>query len=303
LAKDQQDKEKWLSTIKEQITFCQTKLIRNKSTNDLFKSSKYEGLLNKRGENRKNWKRRYFKFKGKSLFYYVNPEDHIPLGMIALQHFELFNADDRMKKPFCIELRHQDKRCWFLQAESALSLFEWLTMFGPVVVKLDGPVIDKYMDPVEKQMEKEAEEGNLVVENLSKMENLADIEAAFDKIDEPLKQRVSVPHPAKVQVGKNPARKTALPISKLFSPEDLPLNSSDAASNEPPKKESEQTKTLRKFVLNDMESLAVTSGTVVSSGVRQTIGKKGMAKMIQSAEWQEASKNEDNPSQTEAGAD
>jgi hypothetical protein len=93
----------------------------------------------------KNWKKRYFKLKGNTLFYYEAPSDNNPLGGINLPEFSLHLAEAKMKKEFCFELRHSSARCYFLQAISLQSLREWLCALFNAISLIDEEVVDKYL--------------------------------------------------------------------------------------------------------------------------------------------------------------
>jgi len=103
----------------------------------------------------RNWKRRYFKLKNKTLFYYKSKESIVPIGYILLNHFRLFDAEEKMKRENCVELRHEIKRCYFLQAENKSILSALVWEFKKYLIFADPFFLEKVpqLQDDEKKME------------------------------------------------------------------------------------------------------------------------------------------------------
>eukprot|EP01119_Soliformovum_irregulare_P002502 TRINITY_DN12752_c0_g1_i1.p1 TRINITY_DN12752_c0_g1~~TRINITY_DN12752_c0_g1_i1.p1 ORF type:complete len:478 (+),score=122.87 TRINITY_DN12752_c0_g1_i1:54-1487(+) len=93
------------------------------------------GILTKRGEKRKNWKRRWFALTSTSLQYYKkNPQessDAKTLGVLTLAEVTSIEENSTMKKTFCwsMALPH---RTYYMHADTKPEMDEWLEMINKV---------------------------------------------------------------------------------------------------------------------------------------------------------------------------
>lgn len=109
------------------------------------------GYLTKRGKTVPSWKRRFFKLKGATLFYYATPDDTLPLGSIILDQkytvklsklrsntVELSHPTERFE---AIDDRTDFPRCYFLKADSGELMSSWLEALKYTGVTLDVDVV------------------------------------------------------------------------------------------------------------------------------------------------------------------
>ena len=62
-----------------------------------------EGYLSKRGHLVKNWKKRWFRLKNDTLYYFKDKTDAAPVGEVPLKRSEV-ECTAKMNKPYCFEL-------------------------------------------------------------------------------------------------------------------------------------------------------------------------------------------------------
>jgi len=101
---------------------------------DTKQTAEKVGYLTKRGAKWKNWKRRYFVLKDNFLYYFVDPKDVIPKGVILLKSVTIENAEKITKKKLCISVQTGksftaktgwQNRMYFFQAEKEEDLESW----------------------------------------------------------------------------------------------------------------------------------------------------------------------------------
>lgn len=51
-----------------------------------------------------------------------------------------------MKKPFCFELRHPEKRCYYFQGECSEVVAEWATAMYRPIAWIDSDIANRYLD-------------------------------------------------------------------------------------------------------------------------------------------------------------
>eukprot|EP00727_Mastigamoeba_balamuthi_P012042 m51a1_g7460 putative p21-activated protein kinase (489) ;mRNA; r:146844-149083 len=85
-----------------------------------------EGFLNKRGHVVKNWKRRWFRLKRDTLFYFKEKTDPQPVGEIPLRNCEL-DVTTKLGKEHCFMLNSRaSQKVFFIQATTKQELDEWV---------------------------------------------------------------------------------------------------------------------------------------------------------------------------------
>lgn len=83
---------------------------------EVKKTASKVGYLTKQGAKWKTWKTRYFVLKGNLLYYFAEPKDTIPKGVIVLNSgLQVANAEKQTKRKFCFSLSCRKS---FTQAES-----------------------------------------------------------------------------------------------------------------------------------------------------------------------------------------
>ena len=86
------------------------------------------GFLTKQGHFRKTWKKRYFVMEWPILKYYKQMGDTDPAGEINCEGVTLSDSANMAKtdKQHCFGIFHRDREPYFLQAESAQEMMEWV---------------------------------------------------------------------------------------------------------------------------------------------------------------------------------
>eukprot|EP01137_Pigoraptor_chileana_P023429 Opistho-2@89685 len=69
-----------------------------------FFNPEREGWLTKQGGRQKNWKRRWFRLTNNCLYYFKNPEDTQPIGIIPLENLGVRDVSAKYKKPYLFEI-------------------------------------------------------------------------------------------------------------------------------------------------------------------------------------------------------
>jgi len=87
-----------------------------------------EGWMTKMGDVVKNWKRRYFKLSGSTLFYYKKPMEQTPKG--ALNMIEATRTPDCVtepipERPYCFVISTPN-RDYYVCAESGEGMYDWV---------------------------------------------------------------------------------------------------------------------------------------------------------------------------------
>lgn len=99
-----------------------------------------QGWMHKKGGHRRNWSKRWFVMKGAFLYYYTTDEDFqkgvphkgvIPLKDVVTQIF--FHR----KRNFCFEVVHEERRTFYLQANTEEEKYEWIETISAASL---GPV-------------------------------------------------------------------------------------------------------------------------------------------------------------------
>ncbi|XP_063694899.1 sesquipedalian-2-like isoform X2 [Bolinopsis microptera] len=83
------------------------------------------GYLLKKGEVNKGWQRRWFMLKGNMLFYYHNPHDTEPIGLIVLEGCSI-NSCSTDNKTFSITFQCEGSRTYNLCADDEESCTAWI---------------------------------------------------------------------------------------------------------------------------------------------------------------------------------
>jgi len=93
------------------------------------------GFLTKRGAKWKNWKRRYFVLKDNFLYYFAEPKDAVPKGVMFLEAASVANAEQISKKPNCFSVTPKKSftmrdpwkdRVYFMQCANAKEMQAWM---------------------------------------------------------------------------------------------------------------------------------------------------------------------------------
>jgi hypothetical protein len=90
----------------------------------IFQDATHCGFLLKKGQVNKAYQRRYFKLRGKYLYYFKSQEDLQPKGSIALSNVDI--KEDPKKKWQFILAGNSLPRMYELTAESEEEYQEWL---------------------------------------------------------------------------------------------------------------------------------------------------------------------------------
>ncbi|ETL29350.1 hypothetical protein L916_17460, partial [Phytophthora nicotianae] len=86
------------------------------------------GWLLKKGQNFKNWKRRFFKLEGKQ-FSYASAPDAPPLGRGVVEKVTIGNA-----RPFCLDVRFQNGRIMQVVASNESEMLAWHRLLQAAVL-------------------------------------------------------------------------------------------------------------------------------------------------------------------------
>ncbi|KAK2949474.1 hypothetical protein BLNAU_15562 [Blattamonas nauphoetae] len=88
-----------------------------------------EGWLTKQGHVRKNWKRRYFKIQGNTIYYYPKQDATKEAGTIPLSGCSVTTADTETGKPFSFHIFYPGNpsaKEFYICADNALDMTGWI---------------------------------------------------------------------------------------------------------------------------------------------------------------------------------
>jgi RhoGEF domain/PH domain/Pleckstrin homology domain len=121
-----------------------------REANDMLKVVRKAGWLTKRGENVKSWKRRFFKLKGRTLFYFSDSRSSSPLGSVVLsdQDGGFYEMYPSALRRYCVELRatsrNPNNRSYFVESSDADVLASWVEKLAEEV-SLGRGMADAYI--------------------------------------------------------------------------------------------------------------------------------------------------------------
>ncbi|KNE56002.1 hypothetical protein AMAG_01846 [Allomyces macrogynus ATCC 38327] len=90
------------------------------------------GWLEKRGERRKTWKRRWFVLRATRLAYYKDESEYSPLGLLSLNDIHSVTATRFKSRPLVLAIVTR-ARTYYLEAPVASELEGWLAAFDEVL--------------------------------------------------------------------------------------------------------------------------------------------------------------------------
>ncbi|KAJ4455748.1 putative dual adapter for phosphotyrosine and 3-phosphotyrosine and 3-phosphoinositide [Paratrimastix pyriformis] len=89
-----------------------------------------EGYLTKQGHIRKNWKKRWFVLRDKTLSYYAKKNDAKPAGQINIAGSEIKSGEEATGKNYCFHITFpgsNKEKEYFICAENGLEMNGWVT--------------------------------------------------------------------------------------------------------------------------------------------------------------------------------
>eukprot|EP01027_Heterolobosea_sp_BB2_P015606 GEZU01022326.1.p1 GENE.GEZU01022326.1~~GEZU01022326.1.p1 ORF type:complete len:417 (+),score=138.71 GEZU01022326.1:73-1323(+) len=98
-----------------------------------------EGNLTKEGGNFKYWRKRWFKLRPDALFYYKNPHDKRPAGIIRLKHAAVSKDTTRQGKQHCFKIQTSDiqqHRTFYMCADSEAEMLSWIDAIQNAIYQL-----------------------------------------------------------------------------------------------------------------------------------------------------------------------
>eukprot|EP01088_Endostelium_zonatum_P018583 TRINITY_DN6016_c0_g1_i1.p1 TRINITY_DN6016_c0_g1~~TRINITY_DN6016_c0_g1_i1.p1 ORF type:complete len:526 (-),score=140.56 TRINITY_DN6016_c0_g1_i1:84-1661(-) len=90
-----------------------------------------DGMILKKGLNRKNWKNRWFVLKYKSLSYFRSSKDRTPQGVIPLVHCCVDTSTVKVK-PFVFTI-NTEMRSYYISASTQKEMEEWMTAINSCI--------------------------------------------------------------------------------------------------------------------------------------------------------------------------
>ncbi|XP_015524848.1 sesquipedalian-1 [Neodiprion pinetum] len=114
-----------------------------------------EGWLNKRGEVKGGYQRRWFVLKGNILFYFDRRGDKEPVGMIVLEGCTIELAEDEEQFGFKIVFHGPNNRSYALGAESQDSMEQWMKALACAsydYMKLMVAELQRQLDAAEEEV-------------------------------------------------------------------------------------------------------------------------------------------------------
>eukprot|EP01118_Nematostelium_gracile_P006903 TRINITY_DN2230_c0_g3_i2.p1 TRINITY_DN2230_c0_g3~~TRINITY_DN2230_c0_g3_i2.p1 ORF type:complete len:471 (-),score=123.49 TRINITY_DN2230_c0_g3_i2:43-1455(-) len=158
------------------------------------KTAEKTGNLVKRGGKWKNWRRRYFVLKNNFLYYFSEPKDSAPKGVILLDGAKLGNAEKETKRKFCFSMTVMKSfthttawhnRTYFLQAETQSEMDSWMKLLRCASPGQRMPHTQKMTDELAKLF-KACGKGDLVTVKSLMDANKFDLCAMDDEGNTPL---------------------------------------------------------------------------------------------------------------------
>lgn len=108
------------------------------------------GWLYKQGsDGLKVWRKRWFVLADYCLFYYKGPEEEKTLGSILLPsyHVSPCTPDDKIYRKFAFKCEHQNMRTYWLAAETAESMAQWIKVLVAATLMQGGNESDQTSQP------------------------------------------------------------------------------------------------------------------------------------------------------------
>lgn len=125
------EKEDWVKDITQLLHVVHAPHVVNEPLlgSDTVKVASTEGWLMKQGDIVKSWKRRYFRLKGDTLFYFVNEKATEPRGYVQITdgYFVIPTPSNEFPDiKFGITIAHPRKRTYYVAAENQQEYQHWL---------------------------------------------------------------------------------------------------------------------------------------------------------------------------------
>jgi len=126
---------------------------------DTKKFANKSGTLTKRGGKWKSWKKRYFVLKDNFLYYFSEPKDSVPKGVVLLDGARTENAEKQTKKKFCFSITARKSftsaigwanRIYFFQAENTEEMESWIKAIQTASPGQKMPHTQKVTDELSK---------------------------------------------------------------------------------------------------------------------------------------------------------
>jgi len=131
------EKKSWMQDIEKQISYRNSPIYLQVREADPLQPTRMRGYLSKEGSKVKSWKRRYFRLKGNTLFYYADETFSVPLGWVTCvnnegQKMYTLAVLDEEEMFFELESKDKIKRSLLMQAESQEDLKLWVEFLSRI---------------------------------------------------------------------------------------------------------------------------------------------------------------------------